>query len=57
MKKKTKNCRTCKKEKQINDFARDNDASDGRYYQCIECSRLANQASKKKKKEGIIIAF
>ena len=53
----TKKCPTCKTEKQVNDFAKDNDASDGRYYQCKQCSVLANRASKNKKKEGVIIAF
>jgi predicted nucleic acid-binding Zn ribbon protein len=52
-----KKCPTCKTEKQINDFAKDHDASDGRYYQCKQCSVLANRASKNKKKEGIIEAF
>jgi hypothetical protein len=50
-------CATCKIEKPINDFARDYDARNGRYYQCKPCSVLANRASKNKKKEGIIIAF
>jgi len=53
----TKMCATCKIEKPINDFARDYDARNGRYYQCKPCSVLANRASKNKKKEGIIIAF
>jgi len=41
----------------VNDFAKDNDASDGRYYQCKQCSVLANRASKNEKKEGVIEAF
>ena len=53
----TKKCATCKTQKTINDFARDNDALYGRYYQCKNCTVLANKASKLKKKEGIIIAF
>lgn len=53
----TKKCSTCKIEKPIAEFARDNDAMYGRYYQCKHCTVLANRASKQKKKEGIIIAF
>jgi hypothetical protein len=53
----TKKCATCKIEKPVNEFARDHDALYGRYYQCKNCSVLANRASKNKKKEGVIIAF
>lgn len=53
----TKKCATCKIEKPISDFAKDNEALNGRYYQCKPCSVLANRASKNKKKEGVIIAF
>ncbi len=52
-----KKCCTCKINKKINDFSRDRDAFDGRYYQCKPCAVLANRASKNKKKEGIILAF
>jgi hypothetical protein len=44
-------------EKPLNSFSRDNYTVYGRYYQCKNCSVLANRASKNKKKEGIIIAF
>lgn len=53
----TKICATCKIEKPINNFSKDNYALHGRYYQCKPCSVLANRTSKNKKKEGIIIAF
>lgn len=41
----------------MDDFSKDSDASDGRYYQCKKCAASANRASKNKKKEGIIEAF
>jgi hypothetical protein len=54
--KETKVCGTCKVEKPIKEFARDNTKMSV-YYQCRMCTVLANRAAKKKRKEGTIIAF
>lgn len=53
----TKICSTCKIEKKISEFYKDNASNSGRYYQCKNCTVLATRALRNKKKECIIIAF
>ena len=55
--KKTKLCRTCKTEKLRNDFSKDSDSADGKYYQCKPCAKDSHKKTMLKIKEGTIKAF
>ena len=57
MKLETKICRTCKVKKSKNDFSRDNDSADGKYYQCKTCAKESHKKTMSKIKEGTIKAF
>ena len=57
MKLETKICRTCKVKKSKNDFSRDNDSADGKYYQCKPCAKESHKKTMSKIKEGTIKAF
>lgn len=54
---KTKVCRTCKIEKVRDEFSRDNDSADGKYYQCKPCAKQSHKKTMSKIKEGTIKAF
>lgn len=52
-----KKCRSCKIEKMRNDFSKDNDSADGKYYQCKICAKESHKRTMSKIKEGVIKAF
>ena len=54
---KKKICRTCKVEKSRDDFSKDNDSADGKYYQCKPCAKQSHSKTMRKIKEGVIKAF
>lgn len=50
-------CRTCKIKKNKNDFSKDSDSADGKYYQCKPCAKESHKKTMSKIKEGTIKAF